>query len=78
MPQPAWSSSATGWSPTVRGAGLATEAVIAAVQLAAGWGARVARADTTPVNVASQRVMEKAGMTEVARSAASVVYDVRF
>ena len=38
----------------------------------------VARADTTPANVASQRVMEKAGMTEVERSAASVVYEVRF
>ncbi|KQQ93223.1 hypothetical protein ASF62_16005 [Leifsonia sp. Leaf325] len=67
-----------GLVPTVRGAGLATEAVIAALELTAEQGARVARADTTPANVASQRVMEKAGMTEVARSAASVVYEVRF
>lgn len=63
---------------SARGIGLATEAVVAVLELAAEHGAHVARADTTPANVASQRVMEKAGMTEVERSAASVVYEIRF
>ncbi|MEL4319322.1 GNAT family N-acetyltransferase [Leifsonia sp. YIM 134122] len=66
-----------GLIPGARGAGLATEAVIAALHMAAALGALVARADTTPDNIASQRVMVKAGMTEVARSAASVVYERR-
>ncbi|HEV7622854.1 MAG TPA: GNAT family N-acetyltransferase [Amnibacterium sp.] len=51
-----------------RGRGLATEAVQAAVRLAREHGAAVLRADTTLTNRASQRVLEKAGLTEVRRS----------
>jgi RimJ/RimL family protein N-acetyltransferase len=58
-----------------RGSGLATEAVVAALSTAAAHGALGARADTTPGNLASQRVLEKAGLVEVRRDAASVAYE---
>ena len=44
-----------GLVPAARGAGLATEAVLAAVQAAASHGARTIRADTDNANDASQR-----------------------
>ncbi|MBT2517202.1 GNAT family N-acetyltransferase [Streptomyces sp. ISL-90] len=62
---------------SARGSGLATEAVVAALSTAAAHGALGARADTTPENLASQRVLEKAGLVEVRRDAASVVYETR-
>lgn len=57
---------------SARGAGLATEAVRRALELAAEHGARVAAADTDPGNVASQRVLLKAGLTEDFRDAKAV------
>ena len=45
-----------------RSKGYATEAVIAALQIARANGARVAKADTAPSNAPSQRVLEKAGL----------------
>jgi RimJ/RimL family protein N-acetyltransferase len=51
-----------------RGRGLATEAVRAVARLAAQHGAVLLRADTTPANAASQRVLEKAGLIEVRRT----------
>ncbi|GAB3800671.1 hypothetical protein GCM10028798_15520 [Humibacter antri] len=58
-----------------RGRGLATEAVTAAFGVAAAHGARSAAADTDLDNAASQRVLLKAGMTEVARSDTQVFYE---
>lgn len=58
-----------------RGRGLATEAVMAALDFAATAGARSAAADTDLDNLASQRVLLKAGMTEVNRSETQVFYE---
>jgi RimJ/RimL family protein N-acetyltransferase len=60
-----------------RGRGLATEAVVAAVRLAAEHGAALVRADTTPGNGASQRVLEKAGFGEVRRTGELVYFERR-
>lgn len=49
------------------GRGLATAAVRRVVALAASYGLRTLRAGTNVANVASQRVLEKAGFTEVTR-----------
>lgn len=51
----------------VRGAGLATEAVCAGLQLAGEHGATTVAADTDNGNRASQRVLLKAGFIEVRR-----------
>lgn len=58
-----------------RGRGLATEAVTAAARLAAEHGAVLLRADTTPGNVPSQRVLAKAGLTEVRRTGELVYFE---
>lgn len=58
-----------------RGAGLATEAVRAALAHAAAHGARSAAADTEVGNLASRRVLEKAGLVEVRRSVGSIRYE---
>jgi RimJ/RimL family protein N-acetyltransferase len=58
-----------------RGAGLATEAVRAALDFAASRGARSAAADTDLDNVASQHVLEKAGLVEVRRDESLVYYE---
>ena len=60
-----------------RGRGLATEAVVTVVRLAADHGATLLKADTTPANVASQRVLQKAGLTEVRRTDALVYFERR-
>ncbi len=57
-----------------RGIGLATECVCAAVQMAAQRGATSAAADTAPDNLASQRVLAKAGFREVRRDHGSVFF----
>lgn len=57
-----------------RGRGLATEAVLAALDFAATAGARSAAA-VTDLDLASQRVLLKAGMTEVNRSETQVFYE---
>ena len=56
-----------GLVPAARGAGLATEAVRAALKVATAHGARVASADTMVSNGASRRVLEKAGLIETHR-----------
>lgn len=56
-----------GLVPAARGAGLATEAVQAALQVAAEHGATAVAADTDNGNQASQRVLLKAGFVEVRR-----------
>ena len=56
-----------GLVPAARGAGFATEAVRAALRVAAEHGAIVVAADTENYNRASQRVLLKAGFVEVCR-----------
>lgn len=56
-----------GLVPSARGRGLATEAVQIALKHAARHGARLAAADTSTSNFASQRVLAKAGLKEVGR-----------
>ncbi|MBT1596631.1 GNAT family N-acetyltransferase [Curtobacterium flaccumfaciens] len=63
-----------GLVPSARGAGLATEAVHIALQHASTRGAKIAVADTDIENVASQRVLEKNGFSEVQRGPSLVVY----
>ncbi|HYI31844.1 MAG TPA: GNAT family protein [Glaciibacter sp.] len=63
-----------GLVPAARGSGLATEAVRAALDFAAANGALRAMADTTVANLASQRVLEKAGLTETRRGDSSLYY----
>jgi RimJ/RimL family protein N-acetyltransferase len=60
--------------PSAQGKGYATEAVRAALLIAASNGAQRVKADTLPVNVASQNVMVKAGFLEQHRTDATVYY----
>jgi RimJ/RimL family protein N-acetyltransferase len=64
-----------GLIPNARGGGLATEAVTLGIDHARRSGAKLAAADTDVQNVASQRVLVKAGFTEVARRDAQVFYE---
>ncbi|WP_368496858.1 GNAT family N-acetyltransferase [Herbiconiux sp. A18JL235] len=63
-----------GLVPSARGKGLATEAVIGALEHAAQHGALRARADTDVANSASQRVLEKAGLSEIERTGTTVSF----
>ena len=60
---------------SVRGRGLATEALIATTQCALRNGAVQIKADTDLKNYASQRVLVKAGFTEVSRSDELIFYE---
>lgn len=64
-----------GLVPSARGKGFATEVVCAALLFAGANGAVRAKADTTPDNVASQRVLEKAGLQLTERSASAYSYE---
>lgn len=64
-----------GLIPAARGHGYATEAVRAALGFARDHGALRARAETTPDNLASQRVLTGAGLTLVARSEEASTYE---
>jgi len=59
---------------SARGRGLATEAVAAALSIARDHGARTVRASTDAANHPSQRVLEKAGFSEVRRDGETVSY----
>ncbi len=63
-----------GLVPAARGIGFATEAVQAAVQVAAAHGATSIAADTDTGNQASQRVLVKAGFVEIRRDQASLFF----
>lgn len=63
-----------GLVPAARGAGLATEAVREALRIAEAHGAAEVRADTAIENIASQRVLEKAGLETVRRTETSLFY----
>jgi RimJ/RimL family protein N-acetyltransferase len=58
----------------VRGAGLATEAVRRALEVAAEYGALSAVADTDIHNRPSQRVLEKAGLIETSRDESTIYF----
>jgi RimJ/RimL family protein N-acetyltransferase len=58
----------------LRGRGIATEALLAAAELALAHGATLVKADTTPDNVPSQRVLLKAGFRETHRTEESIYY----
>ena len=60
----------------MRGLGLATEALVAAVEIAAAHGALGVKADTAVGNFASQRVLVKAGFIETSRSSQLVYYSL--
>lgn len=66
-----------GLVPSARGHGLAGEAVRVALEHAARWGARIAAADTDTSNIASQRVLTKAGLVEIGRDSTLVFYERR-
>lgn len=57
-----------------RGVGLATEAVAGALSFAAAHGAERAAAETDVTNLASQRVLLKAGLAETGRTATTVSF----
>jgi RimJ/RimL family protein N-acetyltransferase len=57
-----------GLIPSARGRGLATDAVLEGLRIATTHGARRAVADTDLTNLPSQRVLQKAGLTETHRS----------
>lgn len=63
-----------GLVPAARGRGRASGAVTAGLRIAAAHGALRAIADTTEDNVASLRVLAKAGMIETARRAGTVFF----
>ena len=63
-----------GLVPAARGSGFATEALGAAVRLAFARGASAVVADTADDNVASKRVLEKAGFRTAWRRDGSVGY----
>jgi RimJ/RimL family protein N-acetyltransferase len=60
----------------LRGRGIATEALVAAAHLALANGAILVKADTTPDNVPSQRVLLKAGFHETHRTDESIYYSL--
>ena len=59
---------------SVRGAGLATEAVRRALEVAAEYGALSAAADTDIHNQPSQRVLEKAGLLEKSHDETTIYF----
>lgn len=63
-----------GLVPKARGAGLASEAVHLGLQRAIACGARIALADTDLENIASQRVLEKNGLSEIQRNQTHVFF----
>jgi len=61
--------------PSARGAGLASSAVLLALEHARVRGATIAAADTEADNIASRRVLIKGGLAEVRRSGSLVLYE---
>lgn len=64
-----------GLVPSARGEGLASSAVLLALEHARLRGATIAAADTEADNVASRRVLIKGGLAEVRRSGSLVLYE---
>ncbi|GAA4378698.1 hypothetical protein GCM10023152_25610 [Agromyces bauzanensis] len=68
---------AFGLVPAVRGQGLALHTVLEALSLARSAGAAIARAGAEIANLPARRVLENAGLVEVARTAGTVTYEIR-
>ena len=64
-----------GLVPSARGFGLATDAVVLAINHASQHGAVLAAANTNLDNVASQRVLTKNGFIEMARDDSLVYFE---
>jgi RimJ/RimL family protein N-acetyltransferase len=64
-----------GLVPSARREGLASSAVLLALEHARLHGATIAAADTEADNIASRRVLIKGGLTEVRRSGSLVLYE---
>ena len=58
----------------MRGLGLATEALLAAIKIATTYGALLVKADTAVDNIASQRILTKAGFLETSRSSLDIYF----
>lgn len=65
-----------GLVPAARGRGLATDAVVEGLRIAAAHGAKRAIADTDAGNGASIRVLEKAGLTEYRRDETKIDFAI--
>jgi RimJ/RimL family protein N-acetyltransferase len=68
---------AFGLVPAVRGQGLALHAVLETLALARATGASSARAEAELANLPARRVLERAGMTEAARTLDAITYEIR-
>ncbi|MEI5584586.1 MULTISPECIES: GNAT family N-acetyltransferase [unclassified Agromyces] len=66
-----------GLVPAVRGEGLARDVVAETLALIRSTGAAVARAECEIANLPARRVLEHAGLGEVARGDDAVVYEIR-
>ena len=64
-----------GLVPSARGAGLASSAVLLALEHARLRGATTAAADTEADNIASRRVLTKSSLAEVGRNGSLVLYE---
>lgn len=64
-----------GLVPSVRGEGLASSAVLLALEHARLRGATIAAADTEAENIASRDVLVEGGLAEVRRSGSLVLYE---
>ena len=64
-----------GLVPSARGEGLATSAVLLALEHAGRRGATIAAADTEVDNAASRRVLTKSGLAELGRNGSLVLYE---
>ena len=62
---------------SARGKGYATEAVRAALGFARANGAQCVKADTTPQNIPSQHVLEKADLVLTQRSDSAYYYELK-
>ena len=63
--------------PAARGEGLSSHVVAEALRLIASTGARIARAECEIANRPARRVLEQAGLVEVARATDSVTLEIR-
>lgn len=63
--------------PTARGRGYVAEALVVLMKIAGTHGVTLVRADTSPDNVASRRILERAGFNQVAADDELLHYEAR-
>ena len=66
-----------GLVPAARGEGLSRHVVAEALALITSTGASIARAECEIANLPARRVLEQAGLVEVARTSDSVTLEIR-